>query len=143
VSTAITIQSGATHFDLPGTDGRFDVAGPRRDGEAEMRKQVGKFVAGTFFGIMLKTMRSTVPEDGLMSGGRGEQIFRQMFDMELADRFSDGSNFPQVEAAIRQLSGQRYYRERLPMRADDPAMLAQEAAMTMGNLGSLMAGDDE
>jgi Rod binding domain-containing protein len=37
-----------------------------------------------FLEIMLKSMRSTVPKDGLVSGGNGEDIYRSMLDYEYA-----------------------------------------------------------
>ncbi|HUW59340.1 MAG TPA: rod-binding protein [Planctomycetota bacterium] len=91
-------------------------------GQDDLEKQVGRFVSGTFFGMMLKAMRDTVSEDGLMSGGRGEHVFRGMFDMELTERFSESSNFPLIEAAVRQLSGRAVYRKQMPHRVGDPAI---------------------
>ena len=92
-------------------------------GGDELEKQVGRFVSGTFFGMMLKAMRDTVPDDGIFSGGRGEQVFRGMFDMELSERFAESGNFPLIEAAIRQLSGKAVYHKQMPRRVGEPDML--------------------
>lgn len=42
-------------------------------------------VAGVFLNQLLTAMQSTVPEDGLASGGRGEEIFRSHMNQVLAE----------------------------------------------------------
>jgi len=99
-------------------------------GDDDLRREVGRFVAGTFFSVMMRAMRKTVPEDGLMSGERGETIFREFFDRELGERFADGANFPQVEAAVRQLSGKAVYRQRMPLREGAPQLRGEATLET-------------
>ena len=98
----------------------------RQDDEKAIREQVGKFVNGTFFGMMMKAMRKTVPKDGLMSGGRGEEVFRQFLDYEIAEKMSAREDFPLVEAAVRQLRGMKEYRQKMPWQQGDPAILKQD-----------------
>ena len=93
-----------------------------QDDEKAIREQVGKFVNGTFFGMMMKAMRKTVPEGGMMSGGRGEEVFREFLDHEMAEKMSAREDFPLVEATVRQLRGMREYRQKMPWQQGDPAM---------------------
>jgi peptidoglycan hydrolase FlgJ len=41
-----------------------------------------------FVHYMLKEMRKTVPKDGLLNGGQGEQIYSEMLDSEMASQIS-------------------------------------------------------
>ena len=139
------------HPIAPGTDAlRFAVTPPRQrtavtgakdDPQQDLRTRVGQFVSGTFFGMMLREMRKTVPDDGLMSGGRGEEIFREFFDRELSDRFAESENFGLVEAAIRQLSGKTVYRKKMLHREGDPQMLP-EASTAMAPTKTREANTD-
>ena len=56
----------------PAAHGREDLARAAREFE------------GVFLDILVKSMRSTVPESGLMGSGGATQIYRQMHDTELA-----------------------------------------------------------
>src|SRR5512146_956792 len=47
-------------------------------------KKVSQDFEGLFVGMMLKSMRSTVPEDKLTGGGHGEEVFRSLLDQEYA-----------------------------------------------------------
>ena len=38
---------------------------------------------------MLKTMRESVPKDGLLSGGKGEEIYTSMLDEALSKEMSE------------------------------------------------------
>ena len=100
-------------------------------GADDVQREVSRFIAGTFFSTMMKAMRSTVPEDGLMSGGRGEEIFQEFFDRELGEQFAQSANFPQVEAAVRQLSGRAVYRRQMPGREGEPALRRETGVDTM------------
>ena len=103
---------------------RFHVGG---DDEEVIREHVGKFVNGSFFGMMMKAMRSTVPEGGMFSGGSGERVFRQFLDHEIAGKLSERNDFPLVDAAVRQLSGAKTYRQNMAWRQGDPEMVKSEA----------------
>jgi flagellar protein FlgJ len=41
---------------------------------------------GVFVEQMFKAMRETVPHDGVVDGGSGEEMFTSLFDQKLADR---------------------------------------------------------
>jgi flagellar protein FlgJ len=61
--------------------------------EARLREACAQF-EGVFTQQLLKAMRETVPEDGVLSGGLGEELFNGLFDQHLAE-----------EAALRQSGG--------------------------------------
>ena len=50
----------------PATAGRSD----------ELRERFTQFVGETFYGQMIKAMRSTVGKPAYFHGGRGEEVFR-------------------------------------------------------------------
>ncbi|NUN50957.1 MAG: rod-binding protein [Candidatus Brocadiae bacterium] len=43
---------------------------------------------GLFLEMLMKSMRASVPEQGLINGGRGEAVFRRMQDAEMAQRMA-------------------------------------------------------
>ena len=67
------------------------------DGQSELRERFTQFVGETFYGQMIKAMRSTVGKPAYFDGGRGEEVFRAQLDQKLAehmtkataDRFAD------------------------------------------------------
>jgi Rod binding domain-containing protein len=57
----------------------------------ELKQAYVDFVGKTFFGQMLKAMRSTVGEPAYFHGGQAEETFRTMLDQQLADSMSAAS----------------------------------------------------
>jgi Rod binding domain-containing protein len=53
------------------------------------------FVGKTFFGQMLKAMRSTVDKPAYFYGGQTEEVFRSQLDQQLADNLSQ-TTAPQI-----------------------------------------------
>ncbi|HET7322045.1 MAG TPA: rod-binding protein [Longimicrobiaceae bacterium] len=51
--------------------------------EKELRAASAQ-LEGVFVAQLFKAMRATVPQDGLMGGGAGEEIFQSMMDEHLA-----------------------------------------------------------
>ena len=51
----------------------------------EQLKQTAQSLQSVFVEQLFKAMRDTVPEDGLMSGGQGEDMFRTMLDQRAAE----------------------------------------------------------
>lgn len=43
---------------------------------------------GLFLNQMMEAMRRTAPKGGILSANSGEQMFRQMFDQEIAQRMA-------------------------------------------------------
>lgn len=71
------------------------------------------FVGKTFFGEMLKSMRTTVGKPAYFHGGQAEEVFRSQLDQHLADHMSAASadkladpmfrlQFPQQAALVEQ-----------------------------------------
>jgi peptidoglycan hydrolase FlgJ len=58
-----------------------------------------------FVAQMMREMRSTIPESGLLGAGSGQQIFREMLDQELSRRAAYSGNFGIGELLYRQLGG--------------------------------------
>lgn len=47
-------------------------------------RKVSQDFEGLFVGMMMKSMRSTVPQDKLTGGGHGEEVYRSLLDQEYA-----------------------------------------------------------
>ncbi|RIK70877.1 MAG: hypothetical protein DCC67_20535, partial [Planctomycetota bacterium] len=60
-------------------------------GARQLQAAYRDFVGKTFYGEMLKAMRSTVGQPAFFHGGRTEEVFRAQLDQQLADRMSDAS----------------------------------------------------
>ena len=75
------------------------------DGEDARLRQAAKDLEGVFVAELLKAMRETVPKDGILSGGMGEDIFTSMLDQHLAPQVGDGWQGGIGEALYRQLRG--------------------------------------
>jgi hypothetical protein len=58
------------------------------DKQAELRATFTQFVGETFYGQMIKAMRSTVGKPAYFHGGRGEEVFRGQLDQTLAEHMS-------------------------------------------------------
>lgn len=54
----------------------------------ETREAFQKFVAGTFFKQMLKSMRNTLGKPAYFHGGQAEEIFRGQMDQEVAEQLA-------------------------------------------------------
>jgi Rod binding domain-containing protein len=72
-----------------GPGGPKDLLGALRDGriqgEDERLRVATQLMEGQFYQVLFSAMRDTVPGDGLMSGGQGEEMFTDMLDQQLAD----------------------------------------------------------
>jgi flagellar protein FlgJ len=78
---------------------------PRASQEDQLRG-TAQSLQGVFVEQLFKAMRDTVPEDGLMSGGQGEDMFRSMMDQHVAELAPQQWNGPHSlgDAIVRQLS---------------------------------------
>jgi flagellar protein FlgJ len=54
------------------------------DVERKKLKKISQDFESLFTGMMLKSMRATVPEDKLTGGGKAEETYRSMLDQEYA-----------------------------------------------------------
>jgi flagellar protein FlgJ len=70
--------------------------------DLSLRKQCSEFES-FLYNCMLKTMRSTVPEDDLFSGGNAEKIYQSMLDQEYSQMMSEKINSGLADALYKQL----------------------------------------
>lgn len=61
------------------------IGGQLTDAKRKELKKVAQDFEALFTGMMLKAMRSTVPEDNVTGGGRAEETFRSLLDQEYAN----------------------------------------------------------
>jgi peptidoglycan hydrolase FlgJ len=61
------------------------------DSARELRDAYRDFVGKTFYGQMLKSMRSTVGKPAYFHGGQTEEVFRSQLDQQLADHMTAAS----------------------------------------------------
>lgn len=61
------------------------------EGAQEVRDAFRSFVGESFFGQMLKAMRTTVGKPAYFHGGRGEEVFRGQLDQTLSERMTEVS----------------------------------------------------
>jgi Rod binding domain-containing protein len=57
----------------------------------ELKKVYTDFVGKTFFGQMMKSMRSTVGQAAYFNGGKAEEMFRTQLDQHTVDAMSKAS----------------------------------------------------
>jgi hypothetical protein len=69
------------------------VSGTQNSGRdtPELKQAFTDFVGQTFFGELMKQMRSTLDKPAFFHGGMGEDIFQSQLDQILVERISDVS----------------------------------------------------
>jgi flagellar protein FlgJ len=92
---------------------------PNPAGETEKLRTACRDFESMLLEYMLKTMRETVPEGGLFSGGRGEEIFRGMQDQAFAQEAARAGGIGLAQCLFTQLSGQKGGRLNESVRAAD------------------------
>jgi len=89
---------------------RLDIAvqteSPVDDNEQKFRELLHKFIGQTMFGMMLKSMRATQEPNPLFHGGRAEEIYQSLLDMEMTAQMT--------QATTRTLSEPMYKLMRAP-----------------------------
>jgi Rod binding domain-containing protein len=58
---------------------------------SKTREAFDQFVGETFFGQMIKAMRSTVDKPAYFHGGRGEEVFQTQLDQMFAEEMTKAS----------------------------------------------------
>ncbi len=94
----------------------------------ELKKAYGDFIGKTFFGQMMKAMRSTVDKPAYFHGGQAEEVFRSQLDQQLTDVMSD--------ASASQIADPMFARQ-FPQQAKLIADAERHAADSLGNLAGL------
>ncbi|HKL74701.1 MAG TPA: rod-binding protein [Halanaerobiales bacterium] len=64
----------------------------REDSEEQLKEVVDEFTS-IFLNQMFKSMRSTIPEGGMIDGGFAEDVFTDMYDKEISKLGSKQNNF--------------------------------------------------
>jgi flagellar protein FlgJ len=72
----------------------------------ESLREATQQMESLFITQLMKSMRGTVPASHLLSSGKGEQLFREMLDQELAGRVAQSGGFGIGEMLYQQLSRQ-------------------------------------
>ena len=75
--------------------------------ETEAIKKLSQEFESVFLGIVLKSMRDTVPKSELIDGGNGEAVFRSMLDTEYAKAMAKQGSAGLSEMIEKQLLGSR------------------------------------
>ena len=57
----------------------------------ELREQFTQFVGESFFGQMIKAMRSTVGKPAYFHGGRAEEVFQGQLNQQLAESLTEAT----------------------------------------------------
>lgn len=74
--------------------------------EEALKAAINDFMS-IFMQQMFQSMRNTVPDDGIMSGGYAEDVFTEMLDEEISKVGSDQDLFKDINRQIyQQLSGE-------------------------------------
>ena len=60
----------------------------KTDNDTAQIKQLAEEFESLFIGIVLKSMRDTVPKDGMINGGNAEDIYRSMLDTEYSKQMA-------------------------------------------------------
>lgn len=95
----------------------------------EVKEKFTQFVGETFFGQMIKAMRSTVGKPAYFHGGRAEEAFQGLMDQTLAEELTESTadQFaePMFERQFPQLSRKEVKLDPTAFRADPARSLNQ------------------
>lgn len=83
--------------------------GPAITPERDRLRDAVRQLEGVFVQQLFKAMRETVPDEGVVSGGSGEEIFTSLLDEQLAGMVPAGWTRDGIEAALL-----RQFRDALP-----------------------------
>jgi flagellar protein FlgJ len=73
---------------------------PTPDAERQRLQSAIRDLQGVFVEQLFKAMRETVPQDGIVSGGSGEEMFQGLLDARLASLVPDAWQGSGLEAAL-------------------------------------------
>lgn len=103
-----------------------------QDPQANLRP-VARQVEGMFVQMMLKSMRETLPKDGMFSSDQ-TRLYTSMYDQQIAQQMTAGKGLGLAEEMVKQLSAQQPPDEnagQVPMKFDRQAVTSyQNAALT-------------
>lgn len=93
-----------------------DVAGNLRSAQPEfpeLRKSLNRVMGATFVDTVFKISENSVFKSEVMSGGRGEQVFRRQLNSLLVRRVSESGRLPLADAIYDKVIKQPRYRQDL------------------------------
>ena len=77
---------------------------PRPTDDPKKLMEACRQFEAVFINMMLKEMRSTVPDGGLTEKSQGREIFESMYDEKLSEEMSKGQGIGLAKQMYRQLS---------------------------------------
>jgi flagellar protein FlgJ len=79
---------------------------PSASGQADPKLQAAcRDMESLFLSYLLKEMRATVNKSGFISGGKAEEIFTSMLDVELSKKMSSAGGTGLSSILLKQLNG--------------------------------------
>ena len=86
---------------------RLESAKPSTSGQADPKLQAAcQDMESLFLTYLLKEMRATVNKSGFISGGKAEEIFTSLLDVELSKKMSSAGGIGLAPLLLEQLGGQ-------------------------------------
>jgi flagellar protein FlgJ len=86
---------------------RLDAVKPSTSGQADPKLQAAcRDMESLFLTYLLKEMRATVNKSGFISGGKAEEIFTSLLDVELSKKMSSAGGIGLSPVLLKQLGGQ-------------------------------------
>lgn len=120
--------------EVPKAWGKVNTAGNRFEkpdygDTSETKEQFTQFVGETFFGQMIKSMRSTVGKPAYFHGGQAEEAFQGLMDQALSEQLTEATADQIAEPMFRrqfpQLAAKEAKVDTTAFRTDSPASLSQ------------------
>lgn len=109
---------------LPGAPSH--VTGRERPTADDVREKFTAFVGETFYGQLIKSMRTSLGKPAYFHGGRGEEVFQSQLDQQFAQHMTKASADTFAEPMFRQQFPQLAARD----SSGDPAPLSQLNALS-------------
>jgi Rod binding domain-containing protein len=100
----------------------------RVEGARDLQNAYRDFVGKTFYGEMLKSMRSTVGKPAYFHGGQTEEVFRSQLDQHLSDHMTKATADQFAEPM---------FRLQFPEQAKVLAVANKKAAASLTDLSGL------
>jgi len=88
---------------------KHSMAGAAAAKHAALVDQVRKWVGLSFFGTVLKQARQSPFRSKIMDGGRGGEMFGQMYDQQIAQKLGRGAGAKLVDSVVNKLEAHRAY----------------------------------
>ncbi len=105
-----------------------------------------KWVAQSFYGTLLKQLRQDPFRSDLFDGGRGGQVFTELFDQQISERMARGAPNTLVKSIVDKIEGGKasasYMRQSRPSLdprsiESDPIERANEFKYGRGNVATI------